>query len=238
MSPARGPDVEPQLVGDRGLQALGLRPAGEGRLGFGAGATGDVEKSLALGAATLGHVARVARPVRSIRGSVRDDGNDVAKGPRAGTGTVWHAACTRLSSMPTPHERTTVLQPGIVLPAQLFRRATNFSPEQRLMLAVLEEGVSCLQRFVHPRGRPQRHLLERTRKWFLSNDDLWPFSCTNICSALGIDVSYLRRGLAPWLDHDGTAPPVVAVYKARRSSGTRTRLTPIRIREPARAYAV
>lgn len=134
-----------------------------------------------------------------------------------------------------PHEPTKVLQPGIVLPAQLVLRNVNLRPEHRLMLAVLEDAVSCLQRFAHLSGRHQQRVFEGARKWFLSNDDGWPFSFVNVCNALGIETSYLRRGLAPWLHDGGTAPPAVAIYRARRCSGSRTRATPRRLREPLRA---
>jgi hypothetical protein len=141
----------------------------------------------------------------------------------------------RILRMLTSYEGIAILQPGIVLPAQLVQQPTNFRPEHRLMLAVLEDAVSCLQRFAQPRGRQQRRAFDGVRRWLLSAAAAWPFSCTNICSALGIDVSYLRRGLAPWLRDGGTAAPPVTAYQARRCSGSRTRATPLCTRERPQA---
>ena len=76
----------------------------------------------------------------------------------------------------------------------LLRLAPPETPEDRLMLAVLLDGVALLRE--HATGvRPHRpRLVSDTARWFAS-DDGWPLSFANICLGLGLDAPTLRGGL-------------------------------------------
>jgi hypothetical protein len=72
-------------------------------------------------------------------------------------------------------------------------------PERRLMVAILEDAVSCLSK--DPRGslHQKKKAFEEAHSWVNANDtDGWVFSFTNVCETLGFDPSYLRRGLNRW----------------------------------------
>jgi hypothetical protein len=85
-----------------------------------------------------------------------------------------------------------LLQPNAVMPVQFHApRATG--PERRLALAVLEDALAIHRK--RPRGRRQRRLVTETEQWLFSDDRSWPFSCINLCDALGIDVAALRARL-------------------------------------------
>ena len=87
-----------------------------------------------------------------------------------------------------------LLEPEIILPSQL-PCATVETPEKRLLLAVLEEAVWTYQRnrmATEPRGRA---LFTDVEAWFASEDSDWTFSFVAICDVLGLDASYLRRGI-------------------------------------------
>ena len=72
-------------------------------------------------------------------------------------------------------------------------------PERRLMVAVLEDAVSCLSKDPRCCPRQQRKSFDEAYSWINSNDtEGWVFSFTNVCETLGIDPSYLRRGLNRW----------------------------------------
>jgi hypothetical protein len=67
-------------------------------------------------------------------------------------------------------------------------------PEQRLMLAVLEDALGIL--VAGPRRTTSGRLFYDTRSWLLDDDPSWPFSYVNVCEALDIDPGGLRRRLA------------------------------------------
>jgi hypothetical protein len=88
-----------------------------------------------------------------------------------------------------------------MLPSQTASRPA-WTPEQRLMAAVLEEALRCLQGKAFVEGGPlaatQRRRLpvqQAATRWFASQETAWPFSFENICTALGLDAATLRRRL-------------------------------------------
>src|SRR4026208_2532852 len=61
-------------------------------------------------------------------------------------------------------------------------------PERRLMLAILEDAVSCLSKTPRRCPRQQRKSFEEARSWINAGDaDGWIFSFTNVCETLGFD---------------------------------------------------
>jgi hypothetical protein len=87
-----------------------------------------------------------------------------------------------------------------------FRRGASFEPEKELMLAVLEDAVKTLQDHRTASGGPKKRLFEETEEWFFSDDAGWVFSFVSVCSALGLDPDYLRKGISRWrhLGHSGS----------------------------------
>ncbi len=70
--------------------------------------------------------------------------------------------------------------------------------EEGLMLAVLEDAVACFQKHAHARDNKGKALFREAEEWILEENNDWIFSFANICETLGIDPSYLRRGLIEW----------------------------------------
>jgi hypothetical protein len=60
-------------------------------------------------------------------------------------------------------------------------------PEKALMLAVLEDAVTCIQK--------SNRWFRETIVWILTEDDDGLFSFDSICEALDLDASSLRRAL-------------------------------------------
>lgn len=75
-----------------------------------------------------------------------------------------------------------------ILPAQFNARGANRSGEERLMVAVLEDAINCFF------GKDTQATLEAVW-WFKSRGDASPFCFENVCHALAINSSWLRRGL-------------------------------------------
>lgn len=98
-------------------------------------------------------------------------------------------------------------------------RPSSQAPEHRLMRAVLEDAVHMVQKYAQMPGRRAQRLFRESQAWLWSNDDVWPFSAVNICEALGMDVDYLRRGLAAALKK-----PQETYTRARREHGRNSRM--------------
>ena len=94
-----------------------------------------------------------------------------------------------------------LFQPDSLLPSQFFaalKQKARACGERRLMVAILEDAVDCFQKYVRATDNRSRHLCAEAEKWFLSDDDSWPFSFVNICDTLDLHPGFLRRGLLEW----------------------------------------
>lgn len=113
-------------------------------------------------------------------------------------------------------ERVAALfQPDTLMPAQYlenYRRKTHLEPETRLMLAVLEDGVACYQKYVLARDERGRQLFRDAEEWVLQEDNDWLFSFDNICEAMGLNPEYLRKGMVRWKQAQIGAQPKAKVY--------------------------
>jgi hypothetical protein len=93
------------------------------------------------------------------------------------------------------------LSPAAVLPEQfycLIGRTSAVRGEVALMRAVLAGAIVCLQQQTDESSYRARRLAAEAEQWFMADDTRWPFSFVNICSVLGLDAEYLRRGLRRW----------------------------------------
>ncbi|HEY6365221.1 MAG TPA: hypothetical protein VI585_10585, partial [Candidatus Binatia bacterium] len=77
-------------------------------------------------------------------------------------------------------------------------RTRPFSPERKLMVAVLEEALIDYQRCSNADGNKERERFAKAEAWILETDTEWLFSFVNCCEALGIAPDYLRQGLLRW----------------------------------------
>jgi len=90
----------------------------------------------------------------------------------------------------------------------LFKPDTSFdpqwrkTPEQNLMLAVLDDAVSCFQKYFAARDEIGMRLFCEAEEWILlqgKGDGF--FSFDNICETLELNPGYIREGLLHWRDH-------------------------------------
>jgi hypothetical protein len=88
-----------------------------------------------------------------------------------------------------------------ILPEQFYASPYSTSakrPEVVLMQAVLEDAFACFQgQFINTSTRSLR-LAREAEIWFSSNATDSPFTFVNICTMLGLDPAYVRRGLKQW----------------------------------------
>ena len=93
------------------------------------------------------------------------------------------------------------LEQDTLLSTQYFgnqRSKIPSEPENRLMLAILEDAINCYQdNLLAKRGSAGR-LFTEAEEWILEKNSDWLFSFKNICETLGFNPEYVRQGLLRW----------------------------------------
>ena len=88
-----------------------------------------------------------------------------------------------------------MMQLDIILPSQQFGPRRKQAPEQRLMMAVLQDALDCVEKYRFaddPRGR---RLFDEAKQWLLAAEPDWPYSFECICAVLDLDVDAVRQRL-------------------------------------------
>ncbi len=78
-------------------------------------------------------------------------------------------------------------------------------PEQALLFAVLTEAIETFRKFAFSKSARGQVLFRQAAEWLWDEDPDYFFSCRNICEAIGLDRSYLRRGLLRWIERNSPA---------------------------------
>jgi len=101
------------------------------------------------------------------------------------------------SSFDTEEKITSLFEPDTLVSAQYFqnfRRKTCLEPEKRLILAMLEDAVSCFQVYVTARSGKGKKLFNEAEEWIMMKQDDWIFSFASVCEMLGFNPEYVRQG--------------------------------------------
>jgi hypothetical protein len=135
-----------------------------------------------------------------------------------------------------------LLIPDAVMPGQYYEGVRRDDPVteavKRLMLAVLEDALRCLQtRATSPTSIDRRMFLE-AQAWISDRTAHGPFAFVAVCEALGIEPNRLRDGIREWLLQlsDGTNSHRLTRRSVTRSNGPITSPVP-RVRRGAHSAA-
>ena len=123
-----------------------------------------------------------------------------------------------------------VFAPDVLMPSQhadRMRRRSEQDGPRRLMIAILEDALNVYCRMAETADARARELFVEAEEWFESRDDEWLFSFESVCTVLGFEPEYLRRGLRAWkrraLEGRGHAVPDITLAdletSLRRASG-------------------
>ena len=98
-----------------------------------------------------------------------------------------------------------LFQLDTLLPAQYLETVCSTihpEAEKQLMLAVLEDAISCFQNYISTKVKWEKIQFCEAEEWIFAqedNDSL--FSFASICETLGQNPSYIREGLLRWRYH-------------------------------------
>ena len=100
--------------------------------------------------------------------------------------------------------RAFVFQSDALLPSQFYEtmRSHSLQPDKQLMLAVLDNALEYLQKYLLARSRKGRRLFQESEQWVLETDSDWIFSFENICQFLDLDPEYLRKRVRLWQENE------------------------------------
>ncbi len=78
------------------------------------------------------------------------------------------------------------------------QRKTPLEPEKHLLLAILEDALACYRKNLFARTAKKQTAFRDAEEWIFATDDERFLSFDSVCGVLGIEPSYLRRGLSEW----------------------------------------
>jgi hypothetical protein len=138
------------------------------------------------------------------------------------------------ASLIAVHDTGKLFEPDTLLPNQfyaMFKNSQYREPERRLMVAILEDAVSCLSADQRRCNLKQRKQYEEAKAWVLADEESeWIFSFKNICEVLGMNPSYLRRGLIRPVTGSRTRSSSATVTTRRSARNLRSVLRQRKIR--------
>lgn len=79
-----------------------------------------------------------------------------------------------------------------------WRYQRSQDPEKMLMYAVLEDAITCFQKFSSASSARGKGLFKDAENWLMHEQSDWLFSFEKICELLDLDPDYIRAGLVRW----------------------------------------
>ena len=84
-------------------------------------------------------------------------------------------------------------EPVVLLPSQLASSGSESIPELKLVAAILEDALLCINRRASARrGRRRREFMDAWH-WLWNDRRDWPFAFRNVCDLLEIDAAAVRQ---------------------------------------------
>ena len=110
---------------------------------------------------------------------------------------------------------TSLFQPDTLLPDQFlntYRRKLHLEPEKKLMLAILEDAVACYQKNLFAKDIKGKALFQEAAQWIQQEAGESIFAFESVCEGLGLNPTYVRRGLETWTETSEAQHAQAKVY--------------------------
>jgi hypothetical protein len=118
-----------------------------------------------------------------------------------------------------PQKISSLFEPDTLVSAQYFqnfRGKIYLEPEKRLILAMLEDAVSCFQVYVTARSGSGKKLFNEPEEWIMMKHNDWIFSFASVCEMLGFNPEYVRQGVRRWKQKKlGNSTPAAGCRRKR-----------------------
>ena len=90
-------------------------------------------------------------------------------------------------------------EPDVLVPSQhASHQRRRLRPVERLMLAVLQDGLDCFQKYACASDAVGRQLFREADAWISDEDSDREFSFESICETLNLKPEALRKGVQQW----------------------------------------
>jgi hypothetical protein len=123
----------------------------------------------------------------------------------------------------TNNLRESVFATAYDVSLETFQTKSYLEPEEKLMLAVLEDAIACFQKYAFARTRQGKVLFQEAEYWVQDTNSHWPFSFANVCETLGFAPDYLRQGLGQWKGARLEGRAKAKIYQLPPRNGKRKR---------------
>lgn len=111
-----------------------------------------------------------------------------------------------------------ILEPDTMLPFQFYGKrqlSGHVDGQKKLMLAILQDAVECLEKYRGSRNSIQQELYQDSLNWICDASADWLFCFTNVCDFLGFDPSFMRQSLLAREEKAGKKIPLRGAEIAR-----------------------
>jgi hypothetical protein len=108
-----------------------------------------------------------------------------------------------------------LFQSDTLASAQYFEKWCSLGypgPEEMLMFAVLEDAITCFQRFSSATNACGKARFREAEEWLMHEKSDWLFSFETICEVLGLNPNYVRAGLVHWKKNVITRQPKFRLF--------------------------
>ena len=82
-----------------------------------------------------------------------------------------------------------------LLPEQFYSPRPPLTPEKMLMLAVLQDAWSCIEKHRDAPSPAGQRLHREAVNWIVASESRWPYSFECLCAALDISAAAVRQRL-------------------------------------------
>jgi hypothetical protein len=79
-----------------------------------------------------------------------------------------------------------------------LRRKIPLEPEKCLMLALLEDAITCFKKNLFARSAVAQELFREAEDWILEEQSTDLFSFNNVCESFGLEPASMRQELLRW----------------------------------------
>lgn len=114
---------------------------------------------------------------------------------------LWYKPKVSLAGQRAMYDNylTKIFEPDTISPSQFYGKNSPLSSQmegqRRLMLAILQDAIECLEKYRGSRNSLHRELYRDALGWVQDESADWLFCFSNVCDFLGFDAAYLRQSI-------------------------------------------